>query len=82
MPLGKFFMIRMIDKKRFTAREIGLDAFMAKSDDQYSDKDAQRRFEAALKGARIAGHKPMSEVSPKTKADSVKAKQRKPKKSK
>jgi hypothetical protein len=30
--------------------------------DQYSDKEAQRRFEAALCGARIVGHKPQSEM--------------------
>jgi len=36
-----------------------------KSDDQYSKKETRLRFEAALRGARIAGHKPMSDVSPK-----------------
>lgn len=27
--------------------------------DKYSEKEAKERFEAALRGARIAGHKPM-----------------------
>lgn len=35
-----------------------------KAEDQYNKDEAQRRFEAALKGARVAGHKPMSEISP------------------
>jgi hypothetical protein len=39
---------------------------MAKdTNDTYEPKEAQRRFEAALRGARIAGHKPMSDVAPK-----------------
>jgi hypothetical protein len=28
-------------------------------DEKYSNKEAQARFEAALRGARIAGHTPM-----------------------
>lgn len=35
---------------------------MAKSDERYGKKEAQRRFEQALRGARIAGHKPMKDV--------------------
>jgi len=31
-----------------------------KSDDTFPPDEAQRRFEAALRGARIAGSKPMS----------------------
>jgi hypothetical protein len=31
-------------------------------DDQYSEQEAQRRFEAALRGARLVGHKPQSEM--------------------
>jgi hypothetical protein len=31
-------------------------------DDQYSDKEPQCRFEAALRGALIVGHKPQSEM--------------------
>lgn len=30
--------------------------------DQFSEKEAQKRFEAALRGARAVGHKPMSEM--------------------
>ena len=30
-----------------------------KADENYSPEEAQKRFEAALRGARIAGHKPM-----------------------
>ncbi len=32
------------------------------NDDQYSDKEAQCRFEAALLGAPIVGQKPQSEM--------------------
>lgn len=32
------------------------------ADDQYSAKETQRRFEAALRGAQIVGHKPQSEM--------------------
>lgn len=36
---------------------------MSKSSNQYySKEEAQQRFEQALRGARIAGHKPMSDV--------------------
>jgi hypothetical protein len=34
-------------------------------DDQYSQSEAKARFEAALRGARIAGPKPMKDISPK-----------------
>ncbi len=33
--------------------------------DQYSDEEAQRRFEAALRGAREVGHEPMKDIPPK-----------------
>jgi len=46
-----------------------------KKTDEYSQEEMQRRFEAALRGARIAGHKPMESLT-QTKAK----KQRKPKK--
>jgi hypothetical protein len=36
--------------------------------DKYSDEEAQRRFEAALRGAREVGHESMKDISPKTKA--------------
>jgi hypothetical protein len=48
---------------------------MAKSDDQYNANESHARFEAALKGARIAGHKPMESLT-----QSKAKKQRKPKK--
>jgi hypothetical protein len=32
------------------------------SDDQYSDEEARERLVAALKGARLAGHKPMESL--------------------
>jgi hypothetical protein len=36
-----------------------------KPDDQYSEEEAQRRLKAALRGARVAGHKPMKSMTPK-----------------
>lgn len=33
-------------------------------DEQYNDEEAQRRFEAALRGARV-GHESMKDISPK-----------------
>jgi hypothetical protein len=33
--------------------------------DQYSNAETRQRFDAALRGARISGHKPMSEIAPK-----------------
>jgi len=35
---------------------------MKSREDQYGASEAKRRFEAALRGARIAGHKPMAEM--------------------
>lgn len=34
-----------------------------KSNDQYGEQEAQQRFEAALRGARLVGHKPQSEMN-------------------
>jgi hypothetical protein len=34
----------------------------SKSDEKFSAEESQKRFEAALKGARIAGHKPMESL--------------------
>jgi len=31
-------------------------------EEKYSDEEAQRRFEVALRGARVVGHKPQSEM--------------------
>jgi hypothetical protein len=39
-------------------------AMPQKPDDRYTKKEAEQRMRAALKGARIAGHKPMKEGSP------------------
>jgi hypothetical protein len=36
-----------------------------KNQDLYSDEEAERRFVAALRGARAAGHKTMKDISPK-----------------
>jgi len=47
----------------------------AKEDEQFSKEEAAERFGAALRGARIAGHKPMESLT-RSKAK----KQRKPKK--
>jgi hypothetical protein len=47
---------------------------MNKSRDQFPKEEAQERFTAALKGARLAGHRPMESLRAKPK------KQRKPKK--
>jgi hypothetical protein len=40
---------------------------MARSqkDDQFSPDESRKRMEAALRGARISGHKPMSQIAPK-----------------
>jgi hypothetical protein len=52
-----------------------------KSDDTFPPDEAQRRFEAALRGARIAGHKSKDEVSrtlgkPETKPTKAKKKKK------
>jgi len=44
-----------------------------KSEDQFSDKEAQARFEAALRGALKTPHKPLKE-KPKVKKAAKKAK--------
>ena len=33
--------------------------------EKFSEEEARRRFEAAIKGARIAGHRPMQTVTKK-----------------
>jgi hypothetical protein len=38
---------------------------MKKPNEKYSEQEAQQRFEAALRGARIAGHKPKESMTPK-----------------
>jgi hypothetical protein len=49
----------------------------ADPNDKYDEKEAQRRFEAALRGARIAGHKPMKPAGKKKPAQPL-AKKKKP----
>jgi hypothetical protein len=58
--------------------------FPKNQDDQYSDEEAKRRFEAALRGAREVGHEAMKDIPPKrstlhaaTKTGKRKAKTRK-----
>lgn len=34
-------------------------------DEMFSEEEAQRRFEAALRGSKIVGHKPMKDIAPK-----------------
>ena len=50
-----------------------------KSDDQYSDEEAKERLVAALKGARLAGHKPMESLIKKKPKAKKAAKKTKPK---
>jgi len=52
-------------------REIALNN---KQSEFYDKDEAKRRFEAALRGARVAGHKPMTDV-PKKRPSQAKRKQ-------
>jgi hypothetical protein len=36
---------------------------MSKPPENFSDEETQKRFTAALRGARIAGHKPMESLT-------------------
>jgi hypothetical protein len=48
---------------------------MASNDPEFTPEEARKRFEAALKGARIAGHKPMESLTrKKAKKQSVRKK--------
>jgi hypothetical protein len=38
---------------------------MPGDDDKYSNEESQRRFEAALRGAREVGHEAMKDITPK-----------------
>jgi hypothetical protein len=51
-----------------------------KSDDTYSDEEAERRLVAALRGSKITGHKPMSDL-PKKRPAKTKPKKQSGKKS-
>jgi hypothetical protein len=42
--------------------EHGRSFVVKKSEDQYSPDEAEKRLQMALRGARITGHKPMSEM--------------------
>lgn len=44
-----------------------------KSDDDYSETEAQQRFEAAIRGARIVGHREMKDIARKPRAKPRKA---------
>lgn len=46
------------------------------ADKEFSPEETQHRFEAALRGARISGHRPMAEISPKRTAVQRKRKKR------
>jgi hypothetical protein len=50
--------------------------------DLYSKEETKQRMERALRGARITGHKPMSEIRPKRSLGKVDTKPTKAKKSK
>jgi hypothetical protein len=54
---------------------------MSKDDNEpnYPTNEARKRFEAALKGARLAGHKPMESLTRKTGKKQGGAKKEKPK---
>jgi hypothetical protein len=54
----------------------GLMAQKASNDDQFDKKEAKARFEAALRGARITGHKPMTDIPKKRVAKKSKPKER------
>lgn len=46
------------------------------TDDRYGDEEAKRRFEAALRGARVASPKPMKDFIGKGKRATARAKSR------
>ena len=47
-----------------------------KDDDPYDPVEGQRRFEAALRGARMTGHKPLSDIVKKRQDKKAKPKRR------
>ena len=51
----------------------------AVNDEQYSNEEAQRRFEAALRGAREVGHEPMKDIPSKRTKAAMKSGKRKAK---
>jgi len=52
---------------------------MPKHSDQFNKKEAKQRFEAALRGARLAEPKPMSAITPKRNLSKVETKSTKAK---
>ena len=55
VPTGSYFLPCALDGSSG-------DITMGKPEKDYSEEEAQRRFEQALRGAKIAGHKPMKDV--------------------
>jgi hypothetical protein len=51
-------------------------------DDQFSPTEAKQRFEAALRGARLVGHKPMKDIPKKNGESRVAIQKRRTKKAK
>jgi hypothetical protein len=50
-----------------------------KENETYPAEESRRRFEAALRGARIAGHKPMTEVTEKRGPSKIKSRKKRAK---
>jgi hypothetical protein len=44
---------------------IGMRGMAKNSEGQYSNKEAEKRFKAALRGARVTGHKSKESIPPK-----------------
>jgi hypothetical protein len=49
----------------YRAQSATADSHLPKKDEQYSLEEPQKRFTDALRGARLAGHKPMESLTPK-----------------
>jgi hypothetical protein len=50
---------------------------MAKDSGRYGPKEAAERFVAALRGSRVTGHKPMTDIPKKRAVKKAKARKRK-----
>ena len=57
-------------------RGLGGSVMKSPKDEKYSPAEATRRLEAALRGAREVGHKPMKEIGPKRSKAKTKAKEK------
>jgi hypothetical protein len=65
---GKFLDANEVSHEPYEAAEdLREMALNDKQSDFYDQDEAKRRFEAALRGARLAGHKPMTAVPKKRK---------------